>query len=94
VSVRRGTDKRPVASTKSTFSSASRPSILLEEPRGAGHMHGARLSPPSVDFKPPRGMDGQAMFTVHFVYLSLVDCFDFVEGLILPHLTTRSDVPL
>ena len=48
----------------STFSSASRPSILLEEPRGAGYMHGARLSPPSVDFKQPRGMDGQGMFTV------------------------------
>ena len=62
---------------KSMFSSASRPSILLEEPREAGHLHGARLSPPSVDFKPLRGMDGQGMFRVHFAYLSLMDCLNF-----------------
>ena len=66
-----------MASMKSPFSSASRPSISLEEPRGAGNMHGASLSPPSVDFNPPRGMDGQGMFTVRFAYLSLVDCLYF-----------------
>ena len=49
-----------MASMKSTFSFASRPSILLEEPRGAGYIDGARLSPPSVDFKPPREMNGGA----------------------------------
>ena len=62
---------------KSPFSSASRPSILLEEPRGAGHMHGASLSPASVDFNLPLEMDGQGMFTVRFAYLSLVDCLNF-----------------
>jgi hypothetical protein len=56
--------KENMASMKSTFSSASRPSILLDEPRGSAHMHGARLSPPSLDLKPPRGMEGQGMFTV------------------------------
>ena len=39
-------------------------------------MHGARPSPPRIDFKPPRGMDGQGMFTVRS-YLSLVDCLNF-----------------
>ena len=57
--------KENTVSMNSAFLSASRPSILLEEPRGAGHMHEPRLSPPSVDFKPPRGIDGQGMFTVH-----------------------------
>jgi hypothetical protein len=54
---------------KSTFSSASRPSVLLDEVRGAGHMHagGGRLSPPSLDLKPPRGMEGQGMFTVRSI---------------------------
>ena len=59
-------------------------------------MRGVRLSPPSVDFEPARGMDGQGMFTVRFAYLSIVDCLNliFVEGVVLSHLTTWSDVPV
>jgi hypothetical protein len=55
--------KENMASMKSTFPSTSRPSVLLEDVRGAGHMHGGRLSPPNLDLKPPRGMEGQGMFT-------------------------------
>jgi hypothetical protein len=78
---------------KSTFSSGSRPSILLEEPRG-GHMHG-RLSPPSFDFKPPRGMDGQSMFTVRIclVLLSIMSRLS-VPISDITFISPWSDVPI
>jgi hypothetical protein len=55
--------KENMASMKSTFSSATRPGMLVEDTRGQGHMLGT-LSPPSIDLKPPRGTDGQGIFPV------------------------------
>ena len=57
-------------------------------------MQGARLSLLSVDFKLPRRMDGQGMFTVRFAYLSLVDClnFNFWLEASSSHLTTQFSV--
>jgi len=88
--------KENMASMKSTFSSGSRPSVLLE---GPGHMHGGRLSPPSLDLKPPRGMEGQGMFTVRGFSLRLMILPSYIKtilllGFFLTFLTPWPNVPI
>lgn len=56
--------KENMASMKTTFPSSSRPSGLVDDGRGPGHMHVTRVSPSSLDLKPVRGIEGQGMFAV------------------------------
>lgn len=63
--------KENMASMKSTFPSSTRAAILVEDTRGQSHLLGA-LSPPSIDLKPPRGADGQAMFPVSTLLILII----------------------